>query len=127
LGRRHRPWRSDPWRGYIIGVIDSGINSQHPAFAATDGDGYAHTNPYGAGTYLGWCATNAGFCNDKLIAAYGLNPVGASPEDTDGHGSHTASTAGGNRHDAIFNVGPSPYNISVQGVAPRQHCGLQGL
>lgn len=105
--------------GIIIGVIDSGINSQHPSFAATDGDGYVHTNPYGAGTYLGWCATNAGFCNDKLIAAYGLNPVGGSPEDTDGHGSHTASTSGGNVHTATFDIGPTTYNIDIQGVAPR--------
>jgi subtilisin family serine protease len=105
--------------GVVIGVIDSGINSQHPSFAATDGDGYAHTNPYGAGVFNGWCAANPGFCNAKLIAAYGLNPVGGSPEDTDGHGSHTASTAGGNTHTATFNVGPTPYNISIQGVAPR--------
>ncbi|MBE2198542.1 MAG: choice-of-anchor J domain-containing protein [Anaerolinea sp.] len=105
--------------GIVIGVIDSGINSQHPSFAATDGDGYVHTNPYGAGTYLGWCAANAGFCNDKLIAAYGLNPVGGSPEDTDGHGSHTASTSGGNVHTATFDIGPTTYNIDLQGVAPR--------
>jgi hypothetical protein len=105
--------------GIIIGVIDSGINSQHPSFAATDGDGYSHTNPYGAGVYKGWCATNPGFCNAKLIAAYGLNPVGATPEDTDGHGSHTASTAGGNAHTATFDVGNETYNIPIQGVAPR--------
>ncbi|MBK8984913.1 MAG: choice-of-anchor J domain-containing protein [Chloroflexi bacterium] len=105
--------------GVVIGVIDSGINSQHPAFAATDGDAYSHTNPYGAGVYNGWCVANPSFCNSKLIAAYGLNPVGGSPEDLDGHGSHTASTSGGNRHDAIFDVGTSSYDISIQGVAPR--------
>jgi subtilisin family serine protease len=105
--------------GMVIGVIDSGINSAHPSFAATDEDGYTHTNPYGIGVYLGWCATNPGFCNSKLIAAYGLNPVGGSPEDTDGHGSHTASTAGGNAHTASFNVGPTSYDIPIQGVAPR--------
>jgi subtilisin family serine protease len=105
--------------GVVIGIIDSGINSQHPSFAATDGEGYTHTNPYGAGVYKGWCAANAGFCNSKLIAAYGLNPVGGNPEDIDGHGSHTASTAGGNKHDAIFNVGITPYDIELSGVAPR--------
>ncbi len=105
--------------GVVIGVIDSGINSQHPSFAATDGNGYTHTNPYGAGVYKGWCATNPGFCNDKLIAAYGLNPNGGNPEDTDGHGSHTASTAGGNAITASFSVGPTPYNIDISGVAPR--------
>jgi subtilisin family serine protease len=105
--------------GIIIGVIDSGINSQHPSFAATDGDGYSHTNPYGAGVYNGWCAANPGFCNEKLIGAYNFHPNGGSPEDTDGHGSHTASTAGGNAHIATFDVGNETYNIPVQGVAPR--------
>ncbi|MDX9953682.1 MAG: S8 family serine peptidase [Anaerolineae bacterium] len=105
--------------GIIIGMIDSGINHAHPAFAATDGDGYTHTNPYGAGVYKGWCVANPSFCNDKLIAAYGFNPAGGDPEDLDGHGSHTASTAGGNRHEAHFNVGTTPYTITISGVAPR--------
>jgi hypothetical protein len=60
--------------GIIIGVIDSGINFAHPSFAATDGDGYTHTNPYGAGVYRGWCAVNPGYCNAKLVGAYGLQP-----------------------------------------------------
>ncbi|MBN1921455.1 MAG: S8 family serine peptidase [Anaerolineae bacterium] len=105
--------------GVIIGMIDSGINHAHPAFAATDGDGYAHTNPYGAGVYKGWCVANPSFCNDKLIAAYSFNPVDGNPEDLDGHGSHTASTAGGNRHEANFTVGTTPYTITISGVAPR--------
>jgi hypothetical protein len=105
--------------GIIIGVLDTGINSQHPSFAATDGDGYAHTNPYGAGVYKGWCATNPGFCNEKLIGAYTFHPNGGSPEDTNGHGSHTAGTAGGNAHIATFDVGNETYNLPVQGVAPR--------
>ncbi|MCL4867621.1 MAG: S8 family serine peptidase [Anaerolineae bacterium] len=106
-------------QGIIIGVIDSGINSQHPSFAATDGDGYTHTNPYGVGVYRGWCIANPSFCNSKLIGAYGLNPNGGTPEDTDGHGSHTGSTAGGNRHSAVFVVGTDTYTLTVQGVAPR--------
>jgi uncharacterized repeat protein (TIGR01451 family) len=105
--------------GVIIGVIDSGINSQHPSFAATDESGYTHTNPYGPGNYKGWCAANPSFCNAKLVGAYNYNPVGQTPEDLDGHGSHTASTAGGNRHTANFTVGNDPYEILIQGVAPR--------
>ena len=106
--------------GIVIGVINTGINHAHPSFAATDGDGYTHSNPFGAGLFKGWCATNAGFCNAKLIAAYDLYPGGSGgPEDTNGHGSHTASTAGGNAHNAVFDVGTTPYNLRIQGVAPR--------
>lgn len=105
--------------GVIIGVLDTGINSQHPAFAEVDGDSYVHFNPYGAGVYGGWCETNAGFCNEKLIAAYTFHQNGGSPEDINGHGSHTASTAAGNRHVAEFDVGIESYSITLQGVAPR--------
>ncbi len=41
--------------GLIIGMIDTGINGDHPSFADIGGDGYNHTNPFGAGNYLGWC------------------------------------------------------------------------
>jgi uncharacterized membrane protein len=105
--------------GVIVGIIDTGINFEHLSFAATDGLGYTHTNPYGAGNYNGWCATNPGDCNDKLIGAYGLNPLGGNPADDDGHGSHTGSTAAGNYHDAEFTVGGENYVRTVAGMAPR--------
>ncbi len=118
-------WNGDTYSGQayqgeaiIIGVIDSGINHAHPSFADVGGDGYDHTNPYGSGNYVGWCVANPSFCNDKLIGAYGLNPVGDNPEDTDGHGSHTASTAGGNRHEAAIPVGTDVFTFTIQGVAP---------
>lgn len=105
--------------GVIIGVLDTGINFSHPSFAGTDGDGYAHTNPYGAGVYLGWCASNPGHCNDKVIAAYSFNPVGGSPIDNNNHGSHVASTAAGNIHVADISVGGDNYLLEISGVAPR--------
>ena len=105
--------------GVIVGIIDTGVNFQHPSFAATDGDGYTHTNPYGAGVYNGWCATNPGFCNEKLIGAYALNAISGTPADNHGHGSHTGSTAAGNLHDAVFDVGNETYTRTVAGVAPR--------
>ncbi|MFB0980541.1 MAG: S8 family serine peptidase [Alteromonadaceae bacterium] len=98
--------------GVIIGVIDSGVNSDHDSFADVGGDGYDHTNPWGAGVYVGDCAGDfASMCNDKLIgvrsyasvtdnyddvAVYGDTPPAKNGEDYGGHGSHTASTAGGN-------------------------------
>ena len=42
--------------GVIIGVVDSGINSDHPSFADIGGDDYDHTNPWGEGVYIGDCA-----------------------------------------------------------------------
>jgi uncharacterized repeat protein (TIGR01451 family) len=113
--------------GITIGILDTGINSNHPSFAAT-ADGYTHVNPLGAGQYLGWCATpeNAGFCNDKLIGAYDFvfplvqgNPnvlEEESPEDNHGHGSHTAGTAAGNPITATVATTPG---IRLSGVAPR--------
>ncbi|MFY2762792.1 S8 family serine peptidase [Arenimonas sp. MALMAid1274] len=118
--------------GVIVGMIDSGINFGSPSFAATDPvDGYVHTNPLGAGVYLGSCAAagdDVGRCNDKLIGGYdfvclapgnqcGVANVREEPGfgDTNGHGSHTASTAAGNRRDVVFSGAP----LRISGVAPR--------
>lgn len=90
--------------GMIMGVMDTGINTDNRAFAATGDDGYTVTNPLGSGNFLGDCTSNASLCNDKLIGVYsypeitdtydGIRP--ASGEDYNGHGSHTASTSAGN-------------------------------
>lgn len=89
--------------GTVVGVLDTGINPSNPSFAATGDDGYTHTNPLGAGTYLGACdpdneqQPDEDICNDKLIGAYGfVTQDDFTPIDDDGHGSHTASTAAGN-------------------------------
>ncbi len=105
--------------GIVVGVIDGGINHAHPSFAATGADGYTHENPYGTGVYHGYCEANPGFCNDKLIGAYYLYPGTAqSPEDGDGHGSHTSSTAAGNAHEAEFTVGVDTFTRVISGMAP---------
>lgn len=113
--------------GMVIGIIDSGINFASPSFAAVDPvDGYAHVNPLGAGNSLGTCApggVDAGRCNAKLIGGYdfvclapgnqcGVVNIREEPGfgDTNGHGSHTASTVAGNRRDVARRI---------SGVAPR--------
>jgi len=99
--------------GMIIGIIDTGINHDSPSFAATDPvDGYTHTNPLGDGVYLGECATTPGLCNAKLIGSYNFLTESNTAEDEDGHGSHTASTSGGNK------VALSD-SWQMSGVAPR--------
>ena len=112
--------------GVLVGVLDTGINMDHPSFAATGGDGYVHTNPFGAGNYKGWC--NPGYpvqvtCNAKLVGAWDYADASwgetGGPEDTDGHGSHTASTAAGNHlNPGTVVLGTYPYSPAISGVAP---------
>lgn len=111
--------------GVIVGVLDTGINTDHPSFADVGGDGYDHTNPWGQGVYVGDCAAQfSSMCNDKLIgvrsystitddyddtSVFGTTPPAKNGEDYNGHGSHTASTAAGN---VLVNV---PYVIPEAG------------
>ena len=119
--------------GQIIGVIDTGINFDSPAFSASPSDGYTYTNPLGAGNYRGWCApTHPQFnpryrCNAKLIGAWDFAdgiPISATvngqpvsglehdgPVDDNGHGSGTAAVAGGNFEPVV----------GITGVAPHAH------
>lgn len=111
--------------GVVVGVLDSGINHDHPSFADIGGDGYDHVNPLGSGNYIpgSYCDTvDPSFCNDKLIGAWDMvmsadDPT--SPEDSDGHGSHTASTAAGNVIPGASIVAPTTTLArDISGVAP---------
>lgn len=119
----NKRFRSTRGEGMVIAVLDSGINSDHPSFSAVGGDGYQHTNPLGSGTYLpgSYCDTvDPTFCNDKLIGAWDMTDIdGTVPEDDDGHGSHTASTAAGNVvYDAKLNAPTTDVSFNISGVAP---------
>jgi subtilisin family serine protease len=103
--------------GVVVGDIDTGINHDHPSFAATGGDGYTVRNV--RGTYYGLCApvTGAPFCNSKLIGVYDF--TGTTPEDDNEHGSHTASTAVGNVIPAAVLHAPTiDITRKISGVAP---------
>ena len=106
--------------GVVVGILDSGINPFHPSFAATDGEGYTHTNPYSGS--LGVCAAghpdHDPICNSKLVGAYSFVSQ-RSARDANGHGSHTASTAAGNRHEVTLRYGADTFTRTVQGVASR--------
>lgn len=109
--------------GVVVAVLDSGINSDHPSFADVGGDGYNHDNPLGSGNYLpgSYCDTvDASFCNDKLIGAWDFTSIdGIVPEDDDGHGSHTASTAVGNVvNNALLTAPTTSFLFNISGVAP---------
>ncbi|RWW13810.1 hypothetical protein BHE74_00059672 [Ensete ventricosum] len=91
----------------VVGVIDTGIWPEHVSFSDT---GYSGVNP---SRWRGACETGRGFsvsnCNRKLVGARafwkGYEAVGSrinetseyrSARDSQGHGTHTASTAAGN-------------------------------
>lgn len=104
--------------GILFGDIDTGVNWESPAFAAVGPvDGYVHVNPFGNGNYRGSCQAgqpDEGRCNSKLVGMYNFAAPGTSGADTQGHGSHTASTAAGNTWNAIYASGP----FTVSGIAP---------
>src|SRR5690606_34699847 len=120
--------------GVIIGVVDSGIWPEHPFFV-DDGSYPAPPADWMGGTVVcefGDTAHNpddAPFaCNNKLIGARDMRTlyktfigpeVYNSARDYDGHGTHTASTAGGNAGvpAEIFGIGRG----AVSGSAPRAH------
>nr|BBK45496.1 pre-pro-cucumisin like serine protease [Trichosanthes bracteata]BBK45497.1 trichocucumisin [Trichosanthes bracteata] len=80
----------------VVGVLDSGIWPESPSFR-DEGFGRAPSS------WKGTCQASKNFsCNNKIIGARayrvgGTLPPGdvSSPRDTDGHGTHTASTVAG--------------------------------
>lgn len=128
----------------IIGVIDSGVWPEDTSFGDrvnASGQPLSYAQPGGTLAYgpppakwLGTCTTGPGFtaamCNNKLIGArYYVTAFDAtfpgyivpleyrSPRDANGHGSHTASTAGGNSNVTAL---VDDVNVGVMsGIAPR--------
>ncbi len=126
--------------GVIIGIIDTGIWPEHPSFSDrtdTNGNG-TKDGKRGYQQIPGWhgkCVSsenfNASDCNQKLIGArYYNSGFGGnagidekfpfefnSPRDWAGHGSHTASTAGGN--EGVQATGVASNFGRISGIAPR--------
>jgi len=120
----------------VIGVLDTGIVPEHPSFS----DDGSYSDP----STLGWNGicdagdeADAGTfsCNNKLIGARFYNESFSavydiqtdlgeflSPRDADGHGSHTASTAGGNAdvEAVLLNTDAG----IVSGIAPRARVAM---
>jgi hypothetical protein len=130
--------------GIVIGVIDGGAWPENPSFhdhvdaagrpvpAATPGARLAY-DPLPASRWRGACVGGPGFpatsCNHKLVGARFYNASFTafgppylnfefqdSPRDSNGHGVHTSSTAGGNA-GAVYTIGGSSFEVA--GVAPR--------
>jgi subtilisin family serine protease len=135
--------------GVIVGVLDSGLWPEHPSYSDPDplGKPYAAPPPPLSGTrqceFSGGTNPGPAFtCNNKLIGAdrfmatydtvIGLLPTEyTTARDDNGHGTHTSSTAAGNRGVAASIFGISRGTVS--GIAPRAHvimykvCGAAGM
>jgi subtilisin family serine protease len=118
-------------QGVIVADIDTGVWPEHPSFAARPdlpasppptSDGHARACNFGKNPL-----TNVTFaCNNKLIEgqvfldSYNLGNhdelYPTTARDSNGHGTHTTSTAGGNplQHATLFGVDRGP----IQGIAP---------
>ncbi|WNC67129.1 S8 family serine peptidase [Thalassotalea nanhaiensis] len=134
--------------GMVVGIIDTGINTDHVAFASDEA--YEATNPFGTGNFVGDCEQEefANLCNDKLIGVRSYPEItqannypasgswrdrrAENGEDYNGHGSHTASTVAGNVNEntplqvangeAVSDGLDVPFSFAkTSGVAPRAH------
>lgn len=131
--------------GMVVGIIDTGINTDHIAFASDEE--YSKLNPFGSGNFVGDCEVDESLCNDKLIGVRSYPEITAANsdytfsrddrrpengEDYNGHGSHTASTTAGNQltntplqaatGEKVSDGQDLPFNFEqTSGVAPRAH------
>ena len=125
-----------PGENMIIGVLDTGIWPENPSFSDRDGNGVVVYPPVVGFTGTcpatssdgSWDATD---CNNKIVGARHFNAAWGgdagidamfpheftSPRDYGGHGSHTASTAGGN--NGVQVDGPGAGLGRISGMAPR--------
>jgi len=111
--------------GVVLADLDTGINHANASFAATGAlDGYAALDPgslrFGVcdpGNTKQHAYSTPLTCNDKLIGAYSYTHGSVdpdSPEDSEGHGSHTASTVVGDFVSVPVNGVATP----LSGIAP---------
>lgn len=133
-------------RGVIFADLDTGLWPEHPSFADNPALGHPPAAPSGLPRACNFGdnpltpANDPFICNDKLIggqpflATYNALTGGevypSSARDSDGHGTHTASTAAGDlvEHTPIFGIDRG----RISGVAPGamvleyKVCGLLG-
>jgi hypothetical protein len=133
-------------KGVIFGSLDSGVWPEHPSFTdngnlavpPAKADGTPRACDFGDNPLTP--AADPFVCNKKLIGGKGfldtynaLQPpevYGYTARDSDGHGTHTASTAAGNpvASAKIFNIERGPVNGVAPGawVSVYKVCGATG-
>ena len=119
--------------GIVIGVVDSGVWPESKSFTDRDANGKLvyQQIPGWHGKCTPGEAFNASLCNQKLIGGQHFNASRGgdaateaelpwefmSVRDYNGHGTHTASTAGGNH--GVAATGPASVFGAISGIAPR--------
>jgi subtilisin family serine protease len=122
-------------KGVLVGILDTGAWPEHPSFAD---QGIVGTPPSRGKART--CDFGEGFrCNNKLVSGQAFldsylsvhdSETYRTARDSNGHGTHTASTAAGNVVESatVFGVDRGP----VRGVAPGawlsvyKVCGTEG-
>ncbi|XP_051129829.1 cucumisin-like [Andrographis paniculata] len=91
-----------PESDVVIGLLDTGVWPEHPSF---NDSGFSAP----PAKWKGECTSKNFTCNNKIIGARFYDSDNASdvtdimsPRDTEGHGTHTASTAAGVEVDASY-------------------------
>jgi subtilisin family serine protease len=121
-----------PGEDVVIGVVDSGIWPESQSFSDRKNGKLVYQNLPGTNiTCQNGEGFNASDCGQKLIGAQYFNAAWGgsaaleaarpwefqSPRDYNGHGTHTASTSGGN--NGVPTTGPASVFGNVSGIAPR--------
>jgi subtilisin family serine protease len=120
----------------VIGIVDSGIWAESGSFSDRDSSGKLVYAPLNTSKWHGKkCgegeAWDTDLCNKKLVGARHFNASWGgdaaveaerpwefqSPRDYNGHGTHTASTSGGNY--AVPTTGRASLFGTINGIAPR--------
>ncbi|PHU13720.1 hypothetical protein BC332_14925 [Capsicum chinense] len=120
LHHNHGLWNaSNSGKGFIIGILDSGILPKHLSFND-------NRMPPPPAKWKGKCEFNFTACNKKLIGArnFVMDELQTdSPLDRDGHGTHTSSIAAGNFVDSTNLLGNA--NGTAVGIEPRAHLAIR--